>query len=98
MKSWDKKKLEEDLEYLKLIYEDMTANTPLAREEGVTKDYYSGLGSGRPIPSLPCAGRGIKDDSNVDSFRTTRLAEFTQLLSNFMRSKPFLSHLILTIS
>ena len=51
-----------------------------------------------PWPSSPCAGRGGKDDSNVAPFRTTKLAAYTHFLSNVMRSKRFLLHLILTLS
>ena len=47
---------------------------------------------------LDLGGRGGKDDSNIAPFLTTRLAEFTHLLLNVMRSKRFLSHLILTLS
>ena len=39
-----------------------------------------------------------KDDSNIAPFLTTRLAAFTHLLLNVLRSKRFLSHLILTLS
>ena len=48
---------------------------------------YREWGPEGPGPSSPCAGRGRKDDPNVAPFRTTRLA--------VMRSKRFLSHLIL---
>ena len=47
---------------------------------------------------MPFAGRRGKDDSNIVPFRTTRLVAFTHLFSNVMRSKRFLSHLILTLS
>ena len=50
------------------------------------------------VQKTPWAGRGEKDDSNVAPFLTTRLAAFTHLLLNVMRSKRFLSHLILTLS
>ena len=40
----------------------------------------------------------MNDDSTVAPFPTTKLAAFTHLLSNVMRSKRFLSHLILTLS
>ena len=39
-----------------------------------------------------------KDDSNFAPLLTTGLAAFTHILLNFMRSKRFLSHLILTLS
>ena len=51
-----------------------------------------------PGPYSTCVGRGGKYDSNVAPFRTTRLAAFTNLLSNVVRPKRFLSHLILTLS
>ena len=59
---------------------------------------YPGWGSEGPVPQTPWAGRGGKDDSNIAHFFTTRLAVFTHLLSNVMRSKHFLSHLILPLS
>ena len=51
----------------------------------VRKGYYNLPGG--PRPSMPCARRRWKDGSNVTPFRTTKLAAFTQFLSNFMRSK-----------
>ena len=60
--------------------------------------YFPGWGLEGPRPSSPCAGRGGKDDSNVASFRTTRLAAYNHLFFNVMQSKCFLSHLILTLS
>ena len=80
----------------------MTPLTPLTRGSGdliYEKDpTYPGLGPEEPGPSLPYAGRGGKDDFNIAPFRTTMLAAYTHLLSNVIRSKRFLSHLILTLS
>ena len=59
---------------------------------------YPGWGPERPWLSLPFAGRGEKDDSNVAPFLTTGLAAYIHLWLNVMRSKHFLSHLILTLS
>ena len=70
----------------------------LPREEKGTKLTYRGWSPESPEPSSLRTGRGGKDDSNVSHFLTTRLAAFTQLWSNVMRSKYFLSHLILTLS
>ena len=49
-------------------------------------------------PSLPCAEKVVKDDSNVVPFRTTKLTACTHFLSNVIRFKRFLSHLNLTLS
>ena len=59
---------------------------------------YPGWVPERPVPKIPWAGRGGKNDSNVAPFLPTRFAAFTHLLSNVMWSKRFLSHLILTLS
>ena len=59
---------------------------------------YSGWEPEGPGLQTPCAGGGEKDDSNIAPFRTTRLAAFLHLLSNVMRSKSFLSHLIFLCS
>ena len=80
----------------------MTSLTQQTRGSGGLRNAkvptYPGWGSGGPRPSSPCAERGGEDDSNIAPFRTTRLAAYTHLLSNVMRSKRFLSHLILTLS
>ena len=49
---------------------------------------------------LSCSSylNGLWEGNKVASFRTTRLATYTHLLSNVMRYKRFLSHLILTLS
>ena len=59
---------------------------------------YPGWGTEGPGPSSSCTGRGGKHDSNIVPFRATRLAAYTHLLLNVMRSKRFLSYLILTLS
>ena len=50
-----------------------------------------------PGPSTPCTERGVKADPNVVPFRTTKLVAYTHFLSNVMRSKRLLSHLISTL-
>ena len=80
----------------------MTPPTQLTRGSGGIKNAedptYPGWCPEGPRPSSSCAGRGGKDDFNIAPFRTNRLAAYTHLLSNAMRSERFLSHLILTLS
>ena len=79
----------------------MTSLTQLTRGSGGLRNAkdttYPGWGPGGPRLSSTYAGRGGKDDSNIAPFHT-RLAAYIHLLSNVMRFKHFLSHLILTLS
>ena len=71
--------------------------TRLQAFKGKNAPTYPGWSPEGPVPYTPWAGGGGKDDSNIAPFLTTWLAAFTHLLSNVMRSKCLLSHLILTL-
>ena len=66
---------------------ETTHNTLLSWEE--KRQMFLLTRGEKPRPSLPCAGRGGKEDYNLAPFRATRFAAFTHLLSNVMRSKLF---------
>ena len=51
-----------------------------------------------PVPYTTWAGRRGNDDSDIAPFLASRLAAFIHFLSNIIRSKRFLSFLILTLS
>ena len=75
----------------------MTHLKLLTRGKGIQEFLLTGGRVSRdPDHRRHATGKGGKDDSNVAPFRTTRLAAYTHLLSNIMRSKSFLSHQILT--
>ena len=85
-----------------LVMGPMTHFTLLTRGSSLNRQRlecstYPGWGPEGTGPPLPCAGRGGKDDNNVAPLHTTKLAAYTNLLLNVMRSKHLLSHLILTL-
>ena len=74
----------------------MTYNTLLTRYSKENKVYLLGMGS-RKICTADAMHRKRREGwLQHCPFRTTMLTAFTHLLSNVMRSKRFLSHLILT--